>query len=950
LLLFLDKIRVVGMKRWNDKPFVALVALMGLAAGMPVPGFAQAAVKVNAGDHADFSRLAVVSPGARAEVTAGRCGGEIAMPDKTVWPIEKLTAFYSKRLSGFRVSPDGRTLSLAWPCDSAVKVRREKTLVFVDVREAAPAPSAPVPVGAPLAIVPPPPAPEVAVLPAPPPAPPEEPKRTLRFDLFNLSLFSPARAESAPPPPPPAPAPVEPPAAAPPPAAVEALPAPQPAPKVAEAPPAKPKKAPKTPPMPAAKPRPPEVPVRVEVASRPEPAAPAVPVPANVEPPPVPVAAPRSLLPAPASETPPAAEVPAPESRPVEVAAAPAAAPSPAKPESPATAVKPEPAKPAPVKAEPPKPDAKAPAKPDPMEQAVREGVDKALKDLTAPPPGAKPAAPAKPVEQLPALRPFEFADWAGADYMERKRALEQFVSESQGERRVDALIALARFHLARSMREEGWAVLDTAASAQPTPYQKDELRILGDAFRTLDGAADPEQNIFVRLPPSPLPDQQVWRTAALAPTRWKEAKEGLPIALKRLLSYPADLRCRLMTLYADAAGNDSQALNLIVMSMITADAPAMGDGRLDFFKGRIAELRGETETALDAYRRAATRSGLYGHRAKVRSIELRLASGALDDPSAAGELEALRYAWRGDDVEADALAGLGLAYTRLGKIGAALDLFGLLGHRFGATQQGREAMTAGKGLLTAVMDRLGQTPRGSADSLAIAVRHGPVVAQIDADGAERRRLAMLLARDGFSVAASRLLHELAETAKGPRRLEVAFDLARVLIDAGRNDEALAVLGQTTDIDADPAMAEKRALLRAEAYIADGDAVMAIQALHGLDGVTASRMRANSLFRVGEWAAARQAYGELIKAHGAEPDDVAFQLLAAFRAGDSGDVSAIAEANRALLAGTRWAELAAALAVPGTEPQKPLSTAVIERQLAAADAVANIAGRWRSAP
>lgn len=895
--MIFDKIRMIGMQHLTHCSVIALAAVLGFAPG---PAFAEVSVKVKAGDHDDFSRIAVTAVGGRAEVTTDRCGGTISMPAKVDWPLQRLSNSYSRRLTGYQVSADGKTLSLSWPCESKVRVRREDKLVFIDVREGpaeTPAP-APTPVTTPAPAVAPAPEPAKRTEPvvAEATAPKDEPPKRLRFDLFDLTFFPPANAA-------PMPAGAANPAEPPKPAVLaesQPVPAPTPVPPPAEA--AKPKKAKAEPPVPAIKP-----PAKAEVAKTPA-LAPANPAPLA---PPAPVVQTATApVPAPAAATAPAPVIP-----PVVPAAVP-----------PKTA-------------------------PDSMEQAVRQGVDKALKDLAATPADAsKPQGAPKPPEG-PTLHAFELADWAGTDFLERKQALEQYISESQGERRVDALIALARFNLARNLREEGWAALDAAATSQPTPAQKDELRILGDAFGALDGSADPETSVFVKAPPSPLPDQQVWRVATLAPTRWKDAKDGLPIALKRLLNYPADLRGRLMTLYGDAAAeSDPAGLNLIVMSMMSVESPSIGDGRLDYFKARIAELRDDTDTALEAYRRAATHNGLYGQRARIRSVELRLSSGKLADTAAVDELEALRFAWRGDDVEADSLAGLGKAYTRLGRIEPALDLFGLLGHRFGATRHGREAMVAGKGLLTAVMGLLEKQPRGSFDPLAIQVRHGATIAQIDDDGQEQRRLARLLARDGFTVAATKVLNAVADKAKGPDRLAIGLELARVLLDAARNDEALAVLDQTTRIEADPASAETRALLRAEAYIANGDPLSATQALHGLSGVKAARLRAQGMFRAGEWAAARAAYGDLVKAPDAAPDDVAFALIAAFRAGDTASVDQLAESRGDCLKGTRWADLPLALAASTESAAKPLSTASIQRQLAAADAVAHVAAQWRSAP
>ncbi|CAO3459879.1 hypothetical protein [Azospirillum argentinense] len=792
---------------------LALLSVTTALTAPPAAAEAPATITVQTGDHADFSRLALVNAQGAPAVDVGSCGGRVAFSQAVAWPLEALNGTYSRRLTGFQTAEDGRSLTMDWPCGARVTVRRERRITFIDVADPprpARKPGAPVPASESVLLAE---APGASVFPmiAPPPVPEPAPAQAAPVSLAErLSPVASAQAQPI----------------------VQAQP-------VVQAPP-------------------------------------------PVQPQPV------------------------------------AKAPPPPKPEPARTVV-----------AVPP----------------------------SAMPPVAAPA-PAPAVQADPPIRAFDLDAWAGDDYPARKQHLEQRIAESQGRARVDALLAMARFTLARALPEEGRAALDAAESLTPGPDQRYELRLLRDAFRALDGTADPDDSQFVRAQPSPAAaDHHVWRSATLAPSRWTAAKASLPIALKRLLSYPVDLRGRLLTQLAESAGEaaDGPSLNLIVLEMITLDGIGSTDGRLDFFRGRLAELRNETAEALTHYKRAAALPNLYGHRAQVRSIELRLASGALDDPGAIAELESLRYAWRGGDVETDALAALGAAYTRAGRIDAALDIFGLLGRRFGATARGRAALTTGRGLLDAVIGHLETTPGSALDALSLQVRYGRTVALTDDDaGTQQRRLARLLARGGFTLEAARLLHTVAEATRGAQRAAVGLELARVLLDAGRGAEALAVLDHTAGpapdaAAADPQTAKRRALLRAEAFATEGEAMRAFDALRGLTGPEAARIRADSLFRAGEWPAARAAYAELLGGPDAPlPDDIAFHALAAFRAGDDAAVTAAAERHGKALAGTRWAGLLDALAVPPDPAGKPLSSATVGGQFAAADALAGVLRRWKA--
>ena len=591
------------------------------------------------------------------------------------------------------------------------------------------------------------------------------------------------------------------------------------------------------------------------------------------------------------------------------------------------------------------------------LEGEVRSSIEDTLRQLERMPnrtskPAPQAAEPPKPPAPPP-IGAMDLAAWAGDDFNRTREALQRAVGAAQGRARVDAQIALIRFLLARAMDEEGRAALEAAASLSPAPDQRYTLRILGDAFRALDREDAPDDNLFVQLPAGVMADHNVWRSVALAPSRWAAAKEGLPIALRRLLDYPADLRSRLLTTLAAASdeAGDTAALNLIVLEMITVDSKGMADGRLDYFRGRLAELKATPDAALERYDAAASlRRGPFARRAEVRAIELRRGLGRLDEEGAIAALEALRFAWRGDGIETDALAALGGAYARSGKTDAALDIFGLLGRRFGATARGRDALAAGRDLLGAVLDRLDRSPPGGLYALALQARHGRLVTLVDRpDGGLRLRLATLLLRDGYTLEATRILHALTETASGLQRAELGATLARALIDSGREAEALDVLASTGSPTLEPALAERRALLRADALLGDGDTVRALDALHGLTAPEAARLRAQGLFAAGEWPAARKAFAELA-ATGAEPtaEDVALQGLSAYLAGDGEALRGLGEAQRGRLAGTRWAGLLDALAPPPADG--PLRAESVERDLAAAAALDRLARDWRGKP
>lgn len=573
------------------------------------------------------------------------------------------------------------------------------------------------------------------------------------------------------------------------------------------------------------------------------------------------------------------------------------------------------------------------PAAPE-LETAVRQGLRDAL-DLLEAAPDAAPAvdAPSVNVGVSRGIGLLDVARWGEGDFAGRGRALRAAAAEGK----VDALLDLARFHLAHAMVEEGIVAIEAAigaAGTAGTEEQRHRLRILRDAFAILDGSAVPGETVFVRRSPVDSTDHLLWRGAALAdagPAAWAEVRPALPEALRRLLAYPGHLRARLLARLAEgAAADDAGGLERIVVEMTTLDAGDRAPGLIDHYEGRVAELRGRLDAALARYDAAAASGGRFGRMAQLRAIGLRRREGLLDAAGALAALESLRYAWRGDEVEAAALAELGRAYLAVGRTDLALVALDLLGRRFAADAQGRAATASARVLARVLVDELARRAV-PAELIYLSRRHDRLLARIDRDGGLRRGLAATLAGAGFAIEARRLLFVLVEDGETPVPA-ARLDLARLWLQADRPADALVLVG--------PADGDAGALLRAEAFLLLGRHIEALDALRGLDGREAARLRGRTLLAAGEWQAAHRSFAEALAGAAAPaPDDVARLALAALRAGDA---AALREAalHRGVLDGTRWDGLLDALAAA------PAGEDALRRELASAEALIAFGRRW----
>jgi hypothetical protein len=148
-----------------------------------------------------------------------------------------------------------------------------------------------------------------------------------------------------------------------------------------------------------------------------------------------------------------------------------------------------------------------------------------------------------------------------------------------------------------------------------------------------------------------------------------------------------------------------------------------------------------------------------------------------------------------------------------------------------------------------------------------------------------------------------------------------------------------------------PNLAGRRNLLRAAALVRDRQPAAALQALRGVQGAAADRLRAQAIFASEEWQPAVQAYDVVLsQTDPAEPEDLARLALAAFRAGDAATLRKAAD-RRDRLVGTPWeglVDMLLAETAPG--PAGLLTGEEIARHLAAADKLIAVSRQWQTAP
>ncbi len=430
-------------------------------------------------------------------------------------------------------------------------------------------------------------------------------------------------------------------------------------------------------------------------------------------------------------------------------------------------------------------------------------------------------------------LRLLDFAAWRGdrqIPYAERLqprlRALAQArdVAEIAAARR-----ALARFYLANDNHAEALGVLALMQDADPSLAEEPEFialrgiaRFKGRRFA--DAAAD------LALPTlDSEPEAALWRAAAAqALGQPRAALEHYQRGTGALSLHETEQRAFFQLTAARAAlalGNHPMVeRELAELSRLELDADAQAAARL--LAAQLDEAYGDPVKALDSYRALAQApSRRIRAQAGLGAVNLELTAGALSAAEAIDRLEAMRFAWRGDDFEQDLLKRLGGLYVDDGDYRKGLNAWRQAVSYFPRSPQSK-AIAAD---MSAVFQRL--FLGGEADAMppvtALALYYdfreltplGP-----DGDAMIRRLSERMVEVDLLDRAAGLLEHQVKYRLEGTAQAAVAARLAMIYLLDGKPEQALGALRATRqaviplDVLAQRKRIEARALIDLARY------------------------------------------------------------------------------------------------------------------------------------
>jgi hypothetical protein len=248
----------------------------------------------------------------------------------------------------------------------------------------------------------------------------------------------------------------------------------------------------------------------------------------------------------------------------------------------------------------------------------------------------------------------------------------QETIAATEGEERAEAVYAMARFLYGCTLFGEAASVINYMEELSEFAEFDPKVQLLQEAALAAAGELDYEdEEALAFLSALGHPDAVMWSGVLASRAQdWETAASlGRSGGVDRALAYAWPWRASIAAHYAEAF-TEMQAYRAADRTITSFQPEDLSRSRAGQFypdgpaallraRGLLEEARRRFQSALTAYDQAAEGSDYNAYDSAYRAAMLRYDLGLNDSKTTADRLNALTYAWRGDDVEARALLSL---------------------------------------------------------------------------------------------------------------------------------------------------------------------------------------------------------------------------------------------------------------------------------------------------
>jgi len=282
--------------------------------------------------------------------------------------------------------------------------------------------------------------------------------------------------------------------------------------------------------------------------------------------------------------------------------------------------------------------------------------------------------------------------------------------------------------------------------------------------------------------------------------------------------------------------------------------------------RARLLEASGRIDEALEIFDALSTSSyRAIAARARFSHAMLRHQLGALDDPALINELEALRFMWRGDDLELAVLEQLGELRVGAGEIAQGLETWRSAVGLFAQTARGRRIASRMTEVFADLYLAGGADEMDPLDALTVYYNFRELTPIGRRGDALIRNLADRLADiDLLDKASDLLRHQVENRLRGTARAQVAAKLALFELMNHQPERALQAIRSTKQVRLPAELAHKRRLLEARALTDLGLFDHALDLLSETEGEGVDDLVADIYWESQEWDTAAGHFEEAL--------------------------------------------------------------------------------------
>jgi len=467
--------------------------------------------------------------------------------------------------------------------------------------------------------------------------------------------------------------------------------------------------------------------------------------------------------------------------------------------------------------------------------------------------------------------RIFDFAGWRGPanqSFIERRSILERAIALALPGARTRPRIDLAHYYFSYAFGPETMSVLAQIARDDPQTAAEPPLRALKGAACLLAGDDDCAALELGQHSLDGEPEAALWRASLAADqSDWQTASREFLRGANLLSTYPKSLRNRFALQGAEAMLEGDRAADAgPLLDIVLNDNPEMRDRAMALYlQGRIAQQAGQLDKALKLWDQVAAMDDR-----KARSRALYARTMALYEAKRASgvdtikALDAMRFAWRGDNFEFTLLRRLGELKLAEHDPEGGLAALHLAVSYFPNNPATKDVAQEAVDRFTDLFIGKGADDMPPVKALALydafhdldpsGERHDAIV---------KKLVDRLVSVDLLDRAATLLEDQVKTHLSGSDKARAATQLALLRLMNQQPDRAIAALDINVADGLTPDLTRQRQQLRARALLDLNRAPEAIAILSNDNSRDAYRLRADIYWRQHDWKNAAKIFATL---------------------------------------------------------------------------------------